>query len=141
MRDGCAFIFLAFDLLVRFLRANDRQKALFLFIIGVFLCGITAVILYGELDRGYSVAQVPSVIESTDVWLCGLPGLLMLFGAVVFALKSRARAYWRRMRASQDRHKTQRVPVDPPSECTSCGAWNPLGSAHCGECGAALEGA
>ena len=141
MRDGCSFIFLAFDLLVRFLRANDRQKALFLSIIGVFLCGITAVILYGEMERGYPVAQVPSVIESTDVWLCGLPGLLMLCGAAVFALKSRARAYWRRRCADPGQHKTQRVPVDPSSECTSCGAWNPPGSAHCCECGAALQGA
>jgi DNA-binding transcriptional regulator YiaG len=26
-------------------------------------------------------------------------------------------------------------------DCAACGAWNPLGSKQCGECGAALEGA
>jgi hypothetical protein len=25
-----------------------------------------------------------------------------------------------------------------PLDCTACGAWNPAGSDHCGECGAAL---
>jgi hypothetical protein len=30
---------------------------------------------------------------------------------------------------------------DRASDCTACGAWNPPGSQHCGECGAVLEGA
>jgi hypothetical protein len=30
---------------------------------------------------------------------------------------------------------------DRASECNVCGAWNPPGSQHCGECGVALEGA
>lgn len=28
-----------------------------------------------------------------------------------------------------------------PLDCTACGAWNPAGSEHCGECGATLAGA
>jgi ribosomal protein L40E len=30
---------------------------------------------------------------------------------------------------------------DRASDCTVCGAWNPPGSQHCGECGAALGSA
>ena len=128
--DGCSEVA---DLLGRFLRASDRERVLFLLILGI----------PSSLLGGFLALNGSGDSESVGFGLLlGLAGFLMLFGAAVFSLKwgIQAAIRKRRMQADRDRREILQEIVDRPSTCTACGAWNSAGSEYCGECGAALEG-
>lgn len=105
---------------------GDREKAWFLFIIGGFGFGMGIFRLLAGFAEGRSLSL-------QLLGLLGL-GLVIMIGAVI-SLRNL------RIQADPDQHETLQELEDQPSDCTACGAWNPPGSEHCGECGAALEGA
>ncbi len=74
------------DLRRRWKGSSDREKTLFLLIIGTFLCSCPTFALVGillELSEGYSLAYALRRLETRNVLvLFGIPSFLMLSTAI-----------------------------------------------------------
>jgi hypothetical protein len=114
--------------------ASDREKIGFLLIIGVFCSVIGGGALLARFGGGHSLVYVLKRPGSVELFWMFVAGVGMLIGAAAIVWK-------RPVQVDPDRPESLKEPADGPSDCTACGAWNPPGSQHCGECGAALKSA
>lgn len=78
------------DLLARWRRSSDRDRIVFLLILGTFFFGASACGVFSRLDQGYSLAFALIGGENLGPLPFGLAGLLMLLGAVAIGVKRRS---------------------------------------------------